>query len=203
MSQELKMDKKRNWVRLSFALSGLAVVVFVASAAGVMAGSYWNPLRSSGASGVDLPLVLNADTASSGKSLSMATGLIDVDDNVEGLFVLDRLSGNLQCWVMNRQTGGIAAIYNARPAQDMGLDKSGDIDYVMTTGRINFQRRGRTGNFAPAGCVCYVGDGNSGKVLGYSVQYNRQAAIRGEAQSGQMAVVCRGLARDAAIQRDQ
>ena len=203
MSQFLKMEKNRNWIRLSVAISGLAIVVFVASAVGVMAGSYLNPWRSVGSAGADLPLVLNADTASSGKSLCMATGLIDVDDNVEGLFVLDRLSGNLQCWVMNRQTGGIAAIYFARPAQDMDLDKTGDIDYVMTTGRFNFQRRGRTGNFAPAGCVCYVGDGNSGKVIGYSVQYNRQAAIRGGATSGQMAVVCKGFARDGGLQRDQ
>lgn len=204
MNRGMKMEKKqKSWVRVAVAHAGLAVVVFAAAALGVsvalsVAGSDWvaDP-------GSELPIVLQADTASSGKSLAMATGLIDTEDNVEGLFVLDRLSGNLQCWVMNSQTGGIAAIYTAQPAIDMGLEKGGDVDYVMTTGRMNFQRMGRAGNMIPAGCVCYVGDGNSGNVVGYSVRFNRQAALRGGGQGGQMTLVCKGFARDTAMQRDQ
>ncbi|MEE2825805.1 MAG: hypothetical protein VYE64_04170 [Planctomycetota bacterium] len=198
------MEKKqKSLVRVTVAFAGLAVVVFAASALGVgfalsVAGSDWVA-----DSGSELPIVLQADTASSGKSLAMATGLIDTEDNVEGLFVLDRLSGNLQCWVMNSQTGGIAAIYTAQPAIDMGLEKGGEVDYVMTTGRMNFQRMGRAGNMIPAGCVCYVGDGNSGNVVGYSVRFNRQAALRGGGQGGQMTLVCKGFARDTAMQRDQ
>ena len=146
------MEKKNHYfVRVAVVLSGMAVIVFVASAMGVAVGLYVAGFDSTSGSGNELPIVLNADTAASGKSLCMATGLIDTEDNVEGLFVLDRLSGNLQCWVMNSQTGGIAAIYTARPADDMGLEKGGDIDYVMTTGRMNFQRAGRVGNLIPAG----------------------------------------------------
>ncbi len=204
MNRGMKMEKKqKSLVRVTVAFAGLAVVVFAASALGVgfalsVAGSDWVA-----DSGSELPIVLQADTASSGKSLAMATGLIDTEDNVEGLFVLDRLSGNLQCWVMNSQTGGIAAIYTAQPAIDMGLEKGGEVDYVMTTGRMNFQRMGRAGNMIPAGCVCYVGDGNSGNVVGYSVRFNRQAALRGGGQGGQMTLVCKGFARDTAMQRDQ
>ena len=75
---------------------------------------------------------------------------------------------------MVRQAG-LRQFTTARPADDMGLEKGGDVDYVMTTGRMNFQRAGRVGNMVPAGCVCYVGDGNSGNVVGYSIKFNRQA----------------------------
>lgn len=148
-----------------------------------------------------IPIVLNADTANSGKAISLATGL--VDENVEGLFVLDHLSGNLQCWVINPKTGGVAAIFAASPATDMGLDKGGDTDYVMCTGGVNFTARGRTGNARPANVICYVADGNSGKVVGYSLVFDRQAAIRGNTQGGMLEVVCRGFAREAGAIRDQ
>ncbi|MEM9409795.1 MAG: hypothetical protein AAGA30_01700, partial [Planctomycetota bacterium] len=46
----------------------------------------------------ELPITLNADAATRGKSMSMATGFIDRDELIEGVFVLDHLSGNLQCW---------------------------------------------------------------------------------------------------------
>jgi len=200
----MNMEKKRSrLVKVALALSGLSVVVFAASALGVALGLYVAGSDRLPGSSSELPMVLQADSASSGKSLAMATGLIDTEDGVEGLFVLDRLSGNLQCWVMSSQTGGIAAIYTARPADDMGLEKGGEVDYVMTTGRMNFQRAGRAGNMVPAGCVCYVGDGNSGNVVGYSVRFNRQAAMRGGGQGGQMTLVCKGFARDMAMQRDQ
>jgi len=117
--------------------------------------------------------------------------------------VLDHLSGNLQCWVINPKTGGVAAIFAASPATDMGLDKGGDTDYVMCTGGVNFTARGRTGNARPANVICYVADGNSGKVVGYSLVFDRQAAIRGNTQGGMLEVVCRGFAREAGAIRDQ
>ncbi|MDG2184769.1 MAG: hypothetical protein P8K79_03760 [Mariniblastus sp.] len=199
------MEKKNHYfVRVAVALSATAGIVFAASAIGVAFGLYVAGFDSPSGSGNELPVVLNAESAAGGKSLCMATGLIDTDDNVEGLFVLDRLSGNLQCWVLNGQTGGIAAIYSARPADDMGLEKGGDVDYVMTTGRMNFQRAGRVGNMVPAGCVCYVGDGNSGNVVGYSIKFNRQAMLRSEGPVvGQMNLVCKYVARDTTLQRDQ
>ena len=198
------MEKKQHYLsRFAVGLMGAGAVVFAASVLGVVVGFYVAGQEVPSGSSDQLPIVLNAESAASGKSLCMATGMVDTEDNVEGLFVLDRLSGNLQCWVMSSQTGGLAAIYTARPADDMGLEKGGDVDYVMTTGRMNFQRAGRAGNLLPAGCICYVGDGNSGNVVGYSLRFNRQAAMRGEAQAGKLFVVCKGFARDVAMQRDQ
>ena len=132
--------------------------------------------------------------------MSMATGFIDRDRALEGLFVLDHLSGRLQCWLVNPRTGQIAGLYSANVNEHLEIQKGGDIDYVMTTG--NFEIEGRQGNSNPANCICYVGDGNSGKVVGFSLFYDRQLIPQNRQQQGELVVVARGLAREAGLKRD-
>lgn len=148
------------------------------------------------------PIELKAGTASRTKSLSMATGLID--NNAEALFILDHTSGNLQCWLLNTRTGNVGGIYTANVALDMGstVAKSGDPDYVMTTGSFFF-RGNTTGNMSPSKSVCYVADATNGKVVGYGLIYNTQAVTRGVMQSGKLNVVCSGTARGEMTTRDQ
>ena len=186
---------KTTYGKLALALGLFATVLF-----GSAAGTFLSDRYSQSGCESELPVVLNADSASAGKSMSMATGLIDRDRAVEGLFVLDHLSGNLQCWVINPRNGEIAAIYAANVNEDLGVGKGGDIDYVMTTGTINLDVR--QNNAVAAGCVCYVGDGNSGKVVGYSMLYNRQALLKNEMQTGELKVLARGLARESNLRRD-
>ena len=145
------------------------------------------------------PLVLHADTASSGKQISMATGFID--DGVEGLFVLDHLTGNIQCVVINRRTGELNARFTGSATTALGADKGGSTDFVMATGRVDFNKG--SGQNRPAGCVCYVAEGNSGKFVGFGLRYNSQAAAKGKPQTGTLEVVCRGITRNTAARRDQ
>ena len=63
------------------------------------------------------------DTAARGKSMSMATGFIDRNRTLEGLFVLDHLSGLLQCWVVNPRTGNIAGLYYTDVNEHLELKK--------------------------------------------------------------------------------
>ncbi len=184
-----------------FALGGLAVFALVF--AGAIAGTYFANQFSKGGFDTEVPIVLKADSAAGGKSLSMATGLIDRERFVEGLFVLDHLSGNLQCWVLNPQTGARAGHYVANVFQDLELGKGGDNDLVMVVGQFNVNNsRLRKGNQVPAGCLCYVGDGNTGKVVGYSFLYDRQMILRNGVQNAPMTVAIRGIAREAAMTRD-
>ena len=131
----------------------------------------------------------------------MATGLID--GNVEGLFVLDHVSGNLQCWLLSPKTGAVGGIYIANVGADLaGAGKAGEADYVMTTGNFFFSGASTT-SAAPGQSVCYVADASSGNVVGYGLVYNKQGMKRGILQKGALKIVCKGTVRSEAATRDQ
>ena len=129
----------------------------------------------------------------------MATGFIS--DGVEGLFVLDHLSGNLQCWIMSTETGNIGGIYRTNVARDLLVEKGGQPDYIMTTGGFIWQR-GNVGNIYPAKLIVYVGDGSTGNVAGYHLTYSQTDLKRGVVMTGELQLVCQGAAREV-ITRDQ
>ena len=147
------------------------------------------------------PMPLNAGTATRTKSLSMATG--SIDGNVEGLFLLDHLTGNLQCWVLGPRNGAVGGYYTANAAQDLaGGSKTGAPEYMMVTGDFFFTG-GNAGNLAPGQTVCYVGDATTGNVVGYGLIYDKQAIRKGIPQKGNLKLVCKGTARTEASTRDQ
>ncbi len=189
-------NRPRVFVIVSIA-AGLMLLAGALTATGIVIGSNMN--KEPSVDPMNLPFVLKADSSARGKGVSMATGRID--ENVEGLFVLDHLTGDLQCWVLNSRNIGAAAIFKANVALNMGNEKAGDGDYVMVTGGFFFDG-GNAGNVRPGQCICYVADGNSGKVIGYGLTYNRQAVLRGNTQGGALSVVCRGVTRGA-VERDQ
>ncbi len=185
-------NDNRYWI-LAASACGLALIVTLATCVGLFLGVQIATSNS------PTPLLLEAGTAARGKSLSMATGLID--NNVEALFVLDHDSGNLQCWVLNAKTGAVGGIYRANVIGDLQIDKSGEPDFVMTTGNF-FWSSGTSGNEVPAHSVVYVGDSSTGNIVGYTFTYNKQGLIRGVVQGGSLEVICKGAAKEV-ITRDQ
>ena len=181
------------------AVTGLTLVA-VASGLGSFVGQRLASQSDNRTELAQEPVVLKADTAARGKAMSMATGFIDRNRTVEGLFVLDHLSGLLQCWVVNPRNGQIAGVYSANVNDHLEIAKGGEIDYVMTTG--NFEIDGRQGNDSPADCICYVGDGGSGRVVGYSLFYDRQLIPQNRQQQGELVVVARGQTREGGLKRE-
>lgn len=143
-----------------------------------------------------LPLRLAADSASGGKTISMATGTITGD--ADGLFILDHMTGILQCWLLNTRTGSVGGIYVADVGMALGLDK-GDPDFVMTTGDFFIRS---SGNNKAANTICYVGEGKSGKVAGFSLAYNKAGIQQGAVQQGKLNMVCSGPVRQAGAIRE-
>lgn len=175
-----------------------AVVGLMALAAGFTAFGF---VVANQTSQQDLPTLLRADSAASGNNISLASGMVSRD--IEALFVLDHMTGNLQCWMLNPNTGAIGGLFGTNVNNDLGVTKAGDADFVITTGRIDTSGRGREGNMRPGASLVYVADGNSGKVIGYGFQFDPQAIARGDdAQKGQLVVVTQGIARGA-VERDQ
>jgi hypothetical protein len=138
---------------------------------------------------------LHASGATGGKSIALATGIMD--EGTEGIFVLDFLTGDLQCWVINPRLGTFSSMFKINVIADLGIEQGKTPDYVMSAGTVDF--RGPQGN-SMGRSVIYVADGNTGNVACYAVPWNRQAVTSGAPQAGPLVRVAVGKARVVAVQ---
>ena len=137
----------------------------------------------------ELPLFATA--SDTGESMSMATG--PIDDEMEGVFFLDFVTGELACAVLNSRTAKLGAIFKTNVIKDLGIEEAKKPAYLMTTGGATFV--GRTGNSQPARCVVYVCDQNTGNFAGYSLAWNRNAAQKAVMQIDALRLLYAGNAR--------
>jgi hypothetical protein len=181
-----QLFKQSTWMLFAGLVMGLLVGV------GMLLGTLAT-VRSFPAGGVSLPeTLLHASASHSGKSMAMATGLID--EEVEGLFTLDYLTGDLQCYVLNsRYPTQWSGMFKYNVIQDLGVEQGKDPNYVMVTGQAQFVRG--TGTQTPAMCVLYVMDANSGNFAAYSLAWNRTMARQPQTQTGTLARLQTGKAR--------
>lgn len=139
---------------------------------------------------------VHAATASTGETFAMATGAIDED--VEGLFVLDFITGELQCAVLNYRTGRFTSVFRRDNVQaDLGVDPAKRPKYLMTTGMINFPRGASAAR--PGNSVVYVMDTSTGAFAAYAIPWRRELASIGRPQASAMILMDVGRARTAAI----
>lgn len=135
--------------------------------------------------------LLHATASHSAETLAMATGWIEQD--MEGVFMLDYLTGELQCWVLSSRTAQFVAVFKHNVIADLGVQQGKKPAYVMVTGQAQFLRG--AGEVAPANCVLYVADGNTGNFVAYTVLLNR-TLYRGNApQTGIFKLLGTGKAR--------
>lgn len=153
---------------------------------GVLLGSHFKgELNGSAQAAIDdfNETLLHASTASTGDHFSLATGLIDQD--AEGVFVLDYVTGILKCAVLNHRTGKFAALFTTNVTKDLGASKNAK--YQMVTGLVNFNRG--SSFIRPGMSVVYVLDSNSGKMAAYGIPWQRDAAQTGRPQLGMLKTI--------------
>src|SRR5262245_53709809 len=139
----LRTRKIRTWGTLAAGVV-IGLAVGGALAAGVVIGR-WNSADSAG------DLRLKAMAAQSNDNFAIATGVID--DEVEGLFTLDFLTGDLQCYVVNPRTGALGGWFKTNVAKDLPPEGGNPKpNYLLVTGTIQVQ--GSSGNQRPAGSLC-------------------------------------------------
>ena len=146
-----------------------------------------------------LPAAFTPDTAASTKNMSVATGRIE--EFVEGLYVLDHLTGNLNVYVLNVRSGQLGASYRANILQDFGAQGGGEASYAMVTGNFDFSNL-RQGQDRYANSICYVIDSNTGRIVGYTFAYSNTLISRGELQTGDLVKVVDWTAREQGVIRD-
>ncbi|MEM8679858.1 MAG: hypothetical protein AAGF97_10940 [Planctomycetota bacterium] len=144
---------------------------------------------------LSLPEVpLHAYATDNNENLIIATG--QVGDEVEGVFFLDTLSGDLQCTVYSPSAGAFNSLFTANVLQDLGLEATKKPAYLMVTGQINAVRRSakNVGN-----CIVYVAEANSGRFAAYAVPWRRNQSGSGIPQAGKMILLGVESVRTAAV----
>lgn len=142
--------------------------------------------------------LLHASATDSGETMAMATG--EIADGVEGVFLLDYLTGEVRCWVVHPRTGALGGMFRHNVMQDLGADTGKATKYLMVTGRANFRSTG--GAVQRADSVLYVANSTSGQFAAYSIPWNRNAANVGAAQAAPLVLIGGGAIRDAAVLRE-
>ena len=150
--------------------------------------------RATPPAGWPFSIPIHASAADSMESLSIATG--QVADDIEGLFALDGLSGDLQCTVYNPNTSAFNAVYRKNVVADLQLGATKNPRFLMVTGEVMGTRRG-TRQFAAS--ICYVVEANSGRFAAYAVPWRRDLFISGQPQGGELILLYAGSIRTAAV----
>ena len=115
---------------------------------------------------------LHAVATDGAEGFSLATGQIDPD--VEGVFFLDGLTGDLRGAVLNLSNGKFTTLFETNVMQDLqGLqvDVARGAKFLMVTGGVNL-RQGAS-QVQPGEAAVYVAEVNSGVCLAYGVPWNR------------------------------
>ncbi len=136
--------------------------------------------------------LLNATATHGGTTMAIATG--PIDEGVEGFFVLDFITGELTCSVLNPRNGAMGGAYRTNVVEHLGVEQGKQPQYLMVTGAANFRTTG--GNVRPAQSVVYVADANTGRYVGFWLPWNRAAAQYNFTQANPMLVLGTGSARN-------
>ena len=170
--------------------AGLAMGLLVG--AGMMIGTLVSTQWTRESSPQLPPTLLHAVATHGSDEFAMATG--PVSDDSEGVFFLDFLTGELQCWVLYPRTGVFGGKFMTNVVNDLGVEKGKMPKYVMVTGTTQFLRG--AGAARPANCVVYVADANTGNFAAYSLPWSRTLESNNRPQIGALGVVAKGRIRN-------
>jgi len=134
--------------------------------------------------------ILRATATHGGANLAVATG--PVSDDTDGIFFLDYITGDLQCWVYYPRVQQFGAKFRTNITQQLPAQKNAE--YLLVVG----QTRPAAGasNQRPGGCLVYVIDVKSGLFAAYTMPWTTGAEAAGQIQDGPLIVVDGGQYRN-------
>ena len=139
---------------------------------------------------------LHAMATHGADSMAIATG--EIDEGVEGVFILDFITGELTCQVLNARTGLLGGLFRQNVVADLGVEQGKQPKYLLVTGGLEIRQN--ISNVRPARSIVYVADSNSGRYVAYVLPWNPQLANAGGAQASAMIPIGRGSARNAVLE---
>lgn len=134
---------------------------------------------------------LNATATSRSEKFVMATGAVEA--GIEGVFILDTLSGDLQCTAFNSRAGAFNSMFRRNILQDLKVGAEKRPEFLMVTGMVPLK------GYQGVTCVAYVVECNTGNFAAYAVPWNRRAYASGAAQQAELVLLQVGSARTATL----
>jgi hypothetical protein len=120
-----------------------------------------------------------------------------VDEDVEAIYFLDFLTGELKAAVLSPQLGKFAALYQTNLIQAMGIDATKNPRYLLVSGIANLRRGTARPRFSQG--LVYVAEVNSGRIAVFAIPWAREAINAGKPVSGQLIYLDAWQCRTAAI----
>jgi hypothetical protein len=133
-------------------------------------------------------------------SFAIATGL--VQDDIEAIYFLDFLTGDLRAAVLSFQTGKFLSFFTYNVSSDLSQPGAKNPRYLLVTGIADF-KRGFTGNIQPGRSVIYVAEATSGQVAAYALPWSSQLQIAGRPQTGNLVPLDKKKFRNVAIREEE
>jgi hypothetical protein len=100
-------------------------------------------------------------------NFAIATG--PLDDNVEAIFVLDAVTGELKAASMNVQSRRFNTWYDYNVSRDLPVTGSKNAQYRMVTGYTNIRQVPAAGQLGRT--VVYIAEATTGQVAAYGVPW--------------------------------
>ena len=145
---------------------------------------------------LQLPVThLQAASTDGTDNFVVATGTLSPD--VEGVFLLDAMSGDLQFTIFNPTNAAFNPPYLRNVARDLEIEAGKKPRYLMVTGYLRNSRR--PGNQNVAECAVYIVEATSGKFAAYTVPWQENLFRSGRPQMGELVLLGVGSVRTAAI----
>lgn len=130
-------------------------------------------------------------------NFAIATGI--VEDDVEALYFLDYLTGDLRGTIISRRNAAFTGYFSYNVLRD--FDGVGDPPrFLLVTGIADIPR-GR-GNTQIGQSLVYIAEATTGQVAAYVMPFNSTLWASGAPQRGTFLLVAKGSFRDAVV-RDQ
>ena len=124
------------------------------------------------------PELLQANSTHGTSTMAVCTA--PIDEEVDGFFALDYLTGDLKGWVFNPRTGAYGGLFLTNISQILGPPGK-NAEYLLVSGRISPPASGSTAR--AASMVLYVVDVRGGQFAALSVPWDRSMRNSGATQA--------------------
>lgn len=101
------------------------------------------------------------------ENFAICTAAVDTD--VEAVYILDSLTGDLKCMVLSSQSGRFMNFYQRNIIQDLGPAAAKSPQFLLVSGMIDFRRTG--GSVRTASSAIYIAEVNSGTMVAYTIPW--------------------------------